>query len=78
MRQARALAVLLIDDAGVDVRRAAASTLGGLGDPRIAELLVPGVENPDARPKTRIPQPALVAAARRRSAARRSGSRLAP
>jgi HEAT repeat protein len=48
MRQVGALAVLLIDDPGVDVRRAAATALGGLGDTRIAEVLVPGIEDPDA------------------------------
>jgi HEAT repeat protein len=48
MRQVGTLAVLLIDDPGVDVRRAAASALGGLGDTRIAEVLVPGIEDPDA------------------------------
>ena len=48
MRQVGPLAVLLVDDPGADVRRAAASTLGGLGDPRIAEVLVPGIEDPDA------------------------------
>jgi HEAT repeat protein len=48
MRQVGGLAVLLIDDPAVDVRRAAAAALGGLGDTRIAEVLVPGIEDPDA------------------------------
>jgi len=47
-RQVGSLAVLLVDDPGVDVRRAAASALGGLGDTRIADVLLPGVEDPDA------------------------------
>jgi HEAT repeat protein len=47
MRQVGALAVLLVDDPAVDVRRAAASALGGLGDTRIAEVLVPGIEDRD-------------------------------
>ena len=48
MRQVGALAVMLVDDPGIDVRRAAASTLGDLSDTRIAEVLVPGIEDPDA------------------------------
>lgn len=46
--QVGALAVLLVEDPSNDVRRAAAQTLGGLGDERIADLLVSGIEDPDA------------------------------
>jgi HEAT repeat protein len=42
------LALILTADANPEVRHAAAQTLGTLGDPRIAESLVPGIEDPDA------------------------------
>lgn len=42
------LAVLLVDDPAGDVRRAAADTLGRLGDQGVADVLVPGVEDSDA------------------------------
>jgi HEAT repeat protein len=42
------LAGLLSDDPAADVRHAAASTLGRLGDAEVAELLLPAVEDPDA------------------------------
>ncbi len=76
MRQVGALAVLLIDDPGVDVRRAAASALGGLGDPRIAEVLVPGIEDPDAVVRAAVLR-ALVGLVMRGGAVRRLRHELA-
>jgi HEAT repeat protein len=48
IRQVDHLARLLLEDPASDVRHAAAKTLGGLVDPRFAELLVPALEDPDA------------------------------
>jgi HEAT repeat protein len=47
-RQVGQLAVLLAEDPASDVRHAAAATLGKLADQRIADILVPGLEDPDA------------------------------
>ena len=48
MRQLSVLADLLREDPILDVRKAAAQTLGSLGDARVADLLIPGLEDPDA------------------------------
>ncbi|HUA02319.1 MAG TPA: HEAT repeat domain-containing protein [Solirubrobacteraceae bacterium] len=48
MREAGALAVLLVDDPARDVRRAVAHALGEMRDERVADLLVPGLEDRDA------------------------------
>jgi HEAT repeat protein len=45
--QAGLLARLLVSDPSGHVRRAAATTLGNFGDPRVAEQLVPGIDDPD-------------------------------
>lgn len=42
------LGLILIDDPASDVRHAAARTLGSLDDERIADALLPGLEDPDA------------------------------
>jgi len=46
-REAGALAVLLTDDPAPDVRRAAARTLGAMRDERVADVLIPGLDDPD-------------------------------
>jgi HEAT repeat protein len=46
-REIGALAVLLTDDPAPDVRRAAARTLGAMGDERVADVLIPGLEDLD-------------------------------
>ncbi len=46
--QAGQLATALLEDPASDVRQAAARTLGSLDDERLADLLVPGLEDPDA------------------------------
>jgi HEAT repeat protein len=48
IRQVDQLARLLLEDPASDVRHAAAKALGGLVDQRIAELLIPALEDPDA------------------------------
>jgi HEAT repeat protein len=48
MRELGALTVLLIDDPARDVRRAAAGRLGATHDERVADLLIPGLEDRDA------------------------------
>lgn len=48
MRQVGLLAVLLVDDPSADVRKVAAQTPGSLGDPRIADVLTPGIADADA------------------------------
>jgi HEAT repeat protein len=48
VRELGALAVLLTDDPARDVRRASAHTLGAMRGERVADVLVPGVEDPDA------------------------------
>lgn len=47
-RQVGSLAALLTEDPARDVRRAAAHALGAMRDVRVADVLVPGVEDPDA------------------------------
>ena len=47
-REVGILSVMLVDDRSQAVRKAAARTLGSLGDERIADVLVPGLEDPDA------------------------------
>ncbi len=47
-REVGTLSVMLVDDPSEAVRRAAARRLGSLGDERIADVLVPGLEDPDA------------------------------
>lgn len=42
------LAALLAEDPASDVRQAAAATLGKLADQRTADILVPGLDDPDA------------------------------
>ena len=46
--QADVLCGLLIEDRSSKVRRAAARTLGSLDDERTGDMLVPGIEDPDA------------------------------
>jgi len=46
-REVGALAVLLTDDPVPDVRRASARTLGAMRDRRVADVLIPGLEDPD-------------------------------
>jgi HEAT repeat protein len=48
LRQLGALSVLLIEDPAPDVRRACAHTLGAMSDRRVADVLIPGIEDPDA------------------------------
>ena len=48
LRELGALSVLLVEDPAGDVRRACAHTLGAMHDPRVADVLVPGIEDPDA------------------------------
>lgn len=48
IRQLGALAARLIEDPAPDVRRACAHTLGAMNDRRVADVLVPGLEDPDA------------------------------
>jgi HEAT repeat protein len=48
VRELGVLAVLLTDDPAGDVRRASAHTLGAMRGERVADVLVPGVEDPDA------------------------------
>ena len=48
VRELGALAVLLTDDPARDVRRASAHTLGAMRGERVADVLVLGVEDPDA------------------------------
>jgi len=48
IRQVGHLAVMLVEDPSGDVRRAAAQTLGELGDERLAEVLLPALEDRDA------------------------------
>ena len=48
MRELGALAVMLIDDPARDVRRAAAARLGATQAGRVADLLIPGLEDRDA------------------------------
>ena len=47
-REVGALSVLLTDDPARDVRRAAARGLGGMHEERVADLLIPGLEDRDA------------------------------
>ena len=47
-RELGALSVLLTDDPAPDVRRASAHALGGMRDQRVADVLVRGLEDPDA------------------------------
>jgi HEAT repeat protein len=47
-REIGVLAVLLSDDPAPEVRRASAHALGAMGDERLADVLVPGLEDPDA------------------------------
>jgi HEAT repeat protein len=47
-REVGALSVLLTDDPARDVRRAAARGLGAMRDKRVADLLIPGLEDRDA------------------------------
>jgi HEAT repeat protein len=47
-RELGALSVLLTDDPAPDVRRASAHALGAMRDQRVADVLVPGLEDPDA------------------------------
>lgn len=47
-REIGVLAVLLVEDQARDVRRAAAHALGAMQDHRVAELLLPGLEDRDA------------------------------
>ncbi len=47
-REIGVLAVLLVEDRARDVRRAAAHALGAMQDHRVADLLVPGLEDRDA------------------------------
>jgi len=47
-REVGALALLLTDDPAHDVRRAAARALGATRDDRVADVLLPGLEDPDA------------------------------
>ena len=47
-REVGALAVLLTGDPARDVRRASAHALGAMRDERVADLLIPGLEDPDA------------------------------
>ncbi len=70
MRQVGLLAMLLVDDPGADVRTAAAQTLGSLGDPRIAEVLIPGVDDSDAVVRAAVLR-ALVHVVKRAGAIRR-------
>lgn len=46
-REIGVLAVLLVEDPARDVRRAAAHALGAMQDPRVADLLLPGLEDRD-------------------------------
>lgn len=46
-RELGALSVLLTDDPAPDVRRASAHTLAAMRDQRVADVLVPGLEDPD-------------------------------
>jgi HEAT repeat protein len=48
LRHVGQLAVMLVEDPSSDVRHAAARVLGELGDNRLAELLLPGLEDRDA------------------------------
>ena len=48
IREVGALAVLLSHDPARDVRRAAARALGAMRDQRVADLLIPGLEDRDA------------------------------
>ena len=48
IRQLGALSVLLIEDPSPDVRRACAHTLGAMRDRRVADMLIPAIEDPDA------------------------------
>lgn len=48
VRQVGSLAMLLTEDPARDVRRAAAHALGAMRDARVADVLVPGIEDPDA------------------------------
>jgi len=47
-RELGALAMALTDDPAPDVRRASAHTLGAMHDERVADVLVPGLEDRDA------------------------------
>jgi len=47
-RELGALSVLLTDDPASDVRRASAHALGAMRDQRVADVLVPALEDPDA------------------------------
>jgi HEAT repeat protein len=47
-REVGILAAMLVDDRSEAVRKTAARRLGSLGDPRVADVLVPGLEDPDA------------------------------
>ena len=47
-RELGALSVLVTDDPAPDVRRASAHALGAMRDQRVADVLVPGLEDPDA------------------------------
>jgi HEAT repeat protein len=47
-REVGALAVLLTDDPARDVRRASAHALGAMRNARVADVLIPGLEDPDA------------------------------
>jgi len=54
MAQVGQLAALLIEDPAADVRHAAAKALGSLGDERIIDVLVSGLEDGDAIVRTAV------------------------
>jgi HEAT repeat protein len=70
IRQLGALSVLLIEDPASDVRRACAHTLGAMSDRRVADVLIPGIEDPDALVRAAVLH-ALERLLRREGAARR-------
>ena len=70
IRQLGALSVLLIEDPSPDVRRACAHTLGAMRDRRVADVLIPAIEDPDALVRAAVMH-ALERLLRREGAARR-------
>ena len=70
IRQLGALPVLLIEDPSPDVRRACAHTLGAMRDRRVADVLIPAIEDPDALVRAAVMH-ALERLLRREGAARR-------
>jgi HEAT repeat protein len=70
IRQLGALSVLLIEDPSPDVRRACAHTLGAMRDRRVADVLIPAIEDPDALVRAAVLH-ALERLLRREGAARR-------